>query len=167
MVTSDGNRAIALVESVIRGDLEVREPPHWLIEVGAVLARLSPETAVETGQHLFDTLYHAVALEHASATLITADDRYLTKAASLGRIVARHIDNERLHGRFTPFQPDLYAQRAERWIGLEAYGDYEDYEAVLVAPAAFLERYPEACRKFGCSVSHEAIAPYLPLFARA
>ena len=46
------------------------------------------QIAVETGQHLFDTLYHAVALAAESATLITADDRYLTKAASRGRIVA-------------------------------------------------------------------------------
>jgi predicted nucleic acid-binding protein len=113
---ADTDRAIALVESVIDGDLEVLEPPHWLIEVGAVLARLSPETAVEdvawlsalelpiqadplvftraaqiaveTGQHLFDTLYHAIALEAESSMLITADNRYLAKAASLGRIVA-------------------------------------------------------------------------------
>ncbi len=113
---ADTDRAIALVEAVVRGELEVRQPAHWLVEVGAVLARLSPETAVddvawlsglelpiqddpvvlsratriavETGQHLFDTLYHAIAMETASATLVTADERYLAKAGSLGRIVA-------------------------------------------------------------------------------
>jgi hypothetical protein len=31
---------------------------------------------IETDHHLFDTLYHAVALEHGDAVLVTADDRY-------------------------------------------------------------------------------------------
>jgi len=44
--------------------------------------------AVESGQHLFDTLYHAVALESEAATLITADERYRRKAQGYGRIVA-------------------------------------------------------------------------------
>jgi len=44
--------------------------------------------AVETGQHVFDTLYHAVALETADATLVTADDRYRTKALRYGKVVA-------------------------------------------------------------------------------
>jgi predicted nucleic acid-binding protein len=110
-------QAIALLESVIRGDLQILEPAHWLAEVGAVLARLSPETAredveslaalefptadspqlmrravslaIETGQHLFDTLYHAVALEH-EALLITVDERYRQKAQDQGRILALH-----------------------------------------------------------------------------
>jgi hypothetical protein len=44
--------------------------------------------AIETGQHVFDTLYHAVALERDDATLITADDRYRRKAENQGRIAA-------------------------------------------------------------------------------
>ena len=44
--------------------------------------------AVELNQHLFDTLYHAVALESAGCTLVTADLRYLRKAGAHGRIVA-------------------------------------------------------------------------------
>src|SRR5208282_1664295 len=39
-------------------------------------------------QHLFDTLYHAIALEHAGATLVTADRRYREKAENYGNIVA-------------------------------------------------------------------------------
>ena len=38
------------------------------------------------GHHLFDTLYHAVALEW-EIDLITADDHYYRKAESLGGIV--------------------------------------------------------------------------------
>jgi predicted nucleic acid-binding protein len=89
---------------------------HWLAEVAAVAARLAPQTAVrdvemlaalefpttddpniirrathlaiETNQHLFDTLYHAVALEHEDAVLLTADDRYYGKAERYGAIAA-------------------------------------------------------------------------------
>jgi predicted nucleic acid-binding protein len=112
----DTDKALALVESVVRGRLEVLQPVHWLAEVAAVVARLAPETAVsdvemlaalefpttddpnvirratslaiETNHHLFDTLYHAVALEHEDALLVTADDRYYGKAERYGTIVA-------------------------------------------------------------------------------
>jgi predicted nucleic acid-binding protein len=115
----DTEKAFAVVESVVRGNLEVLQPVHWLAEVAAVAARLTPETAVsdvellsalefpttddpivirratnlaiETNHHLFDALYHAVALEHDDAMLVTADDRYLEKAERHGRIAAlRH-----------------------------------------------------------------------------
>jgi predicted nucleic acid-binding protein len=91
---------------------------HWLAEVAAVAARLTPATAVrdvellaalelptaddpnviaratdlaiETRHHLFDTLYHAVALEHEDAMLVTADGRYFAKAGRHGKITALH-----------------------------------------------------------------------------
>ena len=44
--------------------------------------------AIETDHHLFDTLYHAVALEHHDAVLVTADDRYRRKAERYGMIAA-------------------------------------------------------------------------------
>jgi predicted nucleic acid-binding protein len=112
----DTEKALALVEAVILGELEILQPVHWLIEVAAVAARLTPQTAVqdvellsamqlptsddpgvlpratrlaiETDHHLFDTLYHAVALEHDDAVLVTADDRYLRKAKRYGMIAA-------------------------------------------------------------------------------
>jgi len=93
----------------------VIEPPHWLAEVAAVLCRLVPRQARETvelleamelpvsdhpdtygsacdlavrlREHVFDTLYHAVALSHTDAVLVTADDRYYRRAARIGRIV--------------------------------------------------------------------------------
>lgn len=89
-------------------------PPHWKLEVLAVLARTEPQmadealemlddmaarivttsTSLEIGirlatqlrHHLFDTLYHAVAME-MEATLVTADDAYYEKAAPLGNIM--------------------------------------------------------------------------------
>ena len=56
--------------------------------------------AIETGNHLFDTLYHAVALEHEDATLVTADARYFAKARRCGRIAdASRLEVASLDGR--------------------------------------------------------------------
>ena len=112
----DSERAFALVETVVRGRLEVLQPVHCLAEVAAVAARLAPQTAVSdvemlaalefpttddpsvirratslaiaTNHHLFDALYHSVALEHEDALQVTADDRYYEKAKRHGTIVA-------------------------------------------------------------------------------
>lgn len=114
----DTEKAFALVESVVSGRLEILQPVHWLAEVAAVVARLVPQTAIgdvemlaafefpttdsptvirratslaiETNQHLFDTLYHAVALEHEDALLVTADERYYRKAEGYGTLRALH-----------------------------------------------------------------------------
>ena len=115
---SDTEKASALIQSVVSGRQEILQPVHWLAEVAAVAARLVPQTAVgdvemlavfefpttdspavirratslaiETSHHLFDTLYHAVALEHEDALLVTADERYYGKAESYGTIRALH-----------------------------------------------------------------------------
>jgi predicted nucleic acid-binding protein len=42
--------------------------------------------AVSLDQHLFDTLYHAVALLVPDCTLVTADERYYTRARKTGSI---------------------------------------------------------------------------------
>jgi len=106
--------ATALMNAVVEGRIAAMQPAHWLAEVGAVLARATPRTAerdifmlcglnlevmdephvmqracrlsISLNQHMFDTLYHAVALEHG-ATLISADRRYYHKARRYGRIV--------------------------------------------------------------------------------
>jgi predicted nucleic acid-binding protein len=112
---ADSENAIELLRAVKAGSVGLIQPPHWLAEILAVVARVRPgivtqaislldameidvaadngvygracAIAVDLGQHVFDTLYHAVALEH-KATLVTADERYLRKAAALGNIVA-------------------------------------------------------------------------------
>jgi predicted nucleic acid-binding protein len=111
----DTLEATVLMESLVTGEHEVVQPPHWLAEVAAVMARLSPATAlddvlrvqamewpladaanvwtravqlaIDTNKHVFDTLYHAVALEHADAILVTADERYRKQGARFGRII--------------------------------------------------------------------------------
>jgi predicted nucleic acid-binding protein len=93
----------------------VYEPPHFPAEVAAVLIRHKSDAAhedladlqallwerVEADEvyvdamdlanrlqhHLFDTLYHAVALNVGDAVLVTADRRYWRKAKEIGRVV--------------------------------------------------------------------------------
>jgi predicted nucleic acid-binding protein len=112
---ADTDQATAVVEAVVTGCIAAVQPVHWLAEVGGVMARLSPKTAeddvallqalglsvsdepavlrracrlaIELKHHLFDTFYHAVALEVEDATLVTADRRYLKKARRVGRII--------------------------------------------------------------------------------
>jgi predicted nucleic acid-binding protein len=109
------DKATRLIEQIIQGEQSALQPPHWLAEVGAVLARESPDTAAddvtmlsalelpatddplilrrgvelatEIKQHLFDTFYHAVALQTPDTILITADGRYLRAARAKGRII--------------------------------------------------------------------------------
>lgn len=109
---SGTDKATRLVEAVIKGEQPVLQPTHWIVEVGAVLARESPTTAaddvtmlnelelpatdkpqvlrrgvelaMELKQHLFDTFYHAVALETPDGILVTADDPYLRSARARG-----------------------------------------------------------------------------------
>ena len=112
---ADTEKATTLMQRVASGEQPCVQPMHWILEVGAVLARVSSETsaddvtllaalelpttddplivrrgvelAVELKQHLFDTFYHATALENSEAVLVTADERYLRAAQSKGRIM--------------------------------------------------------------------------------
>ena len=54
------------------------------------LYALACELAAATGQHAFDTLYHAIALLTPDCTLVTADERYYKKARNAGSIVLLH-----------------------------------------------------------------------------
>ena len=113
-VEEDVATALAIFDRVARGELQLVQPPHFVAEVSAMLARLKPVDAQADVQdllmiehttlgtpevysqalqlarlhqhHLFDTLYHAVALQTSGATLITADRRYFDKAKPAGRI---------------------------------------------------------------------------------
>jgi predicted nucleic acid-binding protein len=114
--TAEGNldEALAVLGAIRRREVAFVQPAHWLFEVAAVLVRARPRfvdeslkllafirvsladdaailrralrLAEELDHHLFDTLYHAVALER-QGVLVTADGRYARKSAHLGRIV--------------------------------------------------------------------------------
>lgn len=108
------DQALAVLEHIRQGRVSVLQPPHWLAEVAAVVSRLEPrrahevinllhamefsvsdgldvyqrasELAVALRQHVFDTLYHAVALSQPDGVLLTADDQYYRRAVRVGRV---------------------------------------------------------------------------------
>ena len=108
-------QALQILQFIKESRVSVIQPPHWLAEVAAVTVRLDPERArqavsllhalefpvtagvevyqkayelsAELNRHLFDTLYHAVALTEPGAILVTADEQYYRKGFTAGRIV--------------------------------------------------------------------------------
>ena len=112
--THDEN-AVTILRAVGVGRVQMVQPPHFLAEVAAVLARELPATAgedlvhlqtvewevaeqpwvyataidlsIRLRHHVFDTLYHATALHREGATLVTADESYYEKAQGEGGIV--------------------------------------------------------------------------------
>ncbi|MBX3326493.1 MAG: type II toxin-antitoxin system VapC family toxin [Nitrospira sp.] len=111
-------QALQILQLIKEARLAVVQPPHWLAEVAAVIARLDPSRArravslldalelpvitdsevyqkacdlsASLAQPVFDTLYHAVALYKPGTVLITADERYYRQAHTIGRIVRSH-----------------------------------------------------------------------------
>lgn len=109
------DEALDLLRAYRDDQVEFYQPPIWRAEVLAVLSRIVPDKAqqhtwkllafdyseasgsalylkavqlsIQLDHHLFDTIYHASALIHPSATLITSDEKYRTKAESLGRVL--------------------------------------------------------------------------------
>jgi predicted nucleic acid-binding protein len=109
----DTEQAIQLLTQVYSGQVTLVQPAHWLAEVIAVITRVRPEIAEQAvaylsamglkiqqdtdslttavrlsrqlSHHLFDTLYHALAI-NLNAVFVTADDNYFRKAESLGFI---------------------------------------------------------------------------------
>jgi len=108
-------QALQILQFVKESRVTVVQPPHWLAEAAAVIVRLDPgrarqsvsllhalefpvvagievyqkacELSASLRQHVFDTLYHAVALTEPGAVLVTADEQYYQKAYRVGRIV--------------------------------------------------------------------------------
>jgi predicted nucleic acid-binding protein len=111
---SDGAAALDVLRAIHEDRLVMVQPPHFIAEVSAVLARegarfadealrdlleIERETVADEdiyrramalsrrlSHHLFDTLYHALALETPQALLVTADERYHRVARREGGI---------------------------------------------------------------------------------
>jgi predicted nucleic acid-binding protein len=107
-------QALTVLGDIRRGRVAVLQPAHWLAEVAAVVSRLEPRRAVEVidifhalefpvsdapevyqracelaialKQHVFDTLYHAVALSQSEGILVTADEQYYRRAVGAGQL---------------------------------------------------------------------------------
>ncbi len=118
----DTDAALDLLRAYRDDRVEFYQPPIWRAEVLAVLSRIVPDKveqhtwkmlafdygeasgsalylkavqlSIQLDHHLFDTIYHASALIHPSATLITSDEKYLNKAESLGRVLSLKRWNE-------------------------------------------------------------------------
>ena len=110
----DTDEAVAILQHIGAGTIEPLQPVHWLPEVVAVINRIYPDIvenaidlldameisvvdgpdiykrasgiAREINEHVFATLYHAVALQR-EVMLVTADKRYFKKAKQLGWLV--------------------------------------------------------------------------------
>ncbi len=110
----DADKAIKIFKAIQKTSLSPVQPVHWQAEVIAVLSRfqskalkqciqfldilefpvsntlevyqLASELSITHNHHLFDTLYHSVAIQQ-KATLITADIKYYRKVKKLGNIV--------------------------------------------------------------------------------
>ncbi|MEX2123213.1 MAG: hypothetical protein WD795_04935 [Woeseia sp.] len=72
----DTDKAMQLVEAVVKGRESALQPPHWLAEVGAVLARTSPETAAE------DVVMLSALADGRSRLVHVGDDQVLQIPAS-------------------------------------------------------------------------------------
>ena len=111
---ADADGALAILSGIDAGRIQLVQPPHFISEVAAVLAREKPDDAredlrdlldvecrfvedsaiyasavdlsIRLQHHLFDTLYHAAALHTPGAIFVTADRRYYEKAADIGLI---------------------------------------------------------------------------------
>lgn len=103
-------QTLQILSAVASGEVRLIQPPHFLAEVSAVLAREKPslaqadiadlmdmewrisesaavyESAISLAAR-FDTLYHAVALHAPGALLVTADERYYNKAKEAGGVI--------------------------------------------------------------------------------
>jgi predicted nucleic acid-binding protein len=117
----DAPVALDLLRAIQQDRWTMVQPPHFIAEVTAVLAReggrfadaalqdlldIEMDIVAESesyrramalsqrlGHHLFDTLYHALALEIPQTLLVTADERYHRVARREGCIaLLRHFD---------------------------------------------------------------------------
>lgn len=78
-----------------------------------------------------------------------------------------HIENKLGSGKFTELQPEMYPQRAVHWLNNPRYGGYSEFDTVLLAPEMFRLRNAAQALLFGCFVSYESVAGFIPMFADA
>lgn len=110
---TDTDQAVSVLRQVQSGQVTLVQSVHWLPEVVAVITRIRPEIADQAidylsamevkvqqdadilktaaclsqqfSHHLFDTLYHALAI-HLNAVFVTADELYYRKTGTVGCI---------------------------------------------------------------------------------
>jgi predicted nucleic acid-binding protein len=108
-------QALQILCAVGTEEVQLVQPPHFMAEVSAILAREKPKhaqtyiddllnvdwrvsdsaaiyaqaisLAASLNHHLFDRLCHATALHEKDAVLVTADVRYFNKVKGIGRVI--------------------------------------------------------------------------------
>jgi hypothetical protein len=78
---------------------------------------------------------------------------------------ALHIENKLANGQFRPSQPEYYKLRAQKWLNNPKYGNYSEFQTVLVAPQSFINKWRPDANKYDTHVTLEDIALYIPEFA--
>src|SRR5258708_1300714 len=68
---------------------------------------------------------------------------------------ALHIENKKDNGHFAEGQAEAYRIRAQHMANKMEYLSYEDFETILIAPAAFIGKYGAACNFFDTRISYE------------
>lgn len=105
-IEENTDQALEILQLIKFGQITVVQPVHWQLEIIAVLSRIqghlinkyitlldalmfeinnslpvyrqAAQLSIKYQHHLFDTLYHAVAIDQ-NATLITSDKKYVNK----------------------------------------------------------------------------------------
>ncbi len=102
--------------------------------------------------------------------IITRDsetDVLVVYDSSSGERLGIHIQNKLGNGSFEPYQPEAYPFRAKKWLNNSKYGDYSDFDTILVAPKSFFAHNAERAKLFGSYLSYEDISSYISEFAEA
>ncbi len=84
-----------------------------------------------------------------------------------GRRFALDIENKPAHGKIELRQAADYRRRAVLWANDPRYLNYEDFETVLIAPAAFIAAHGVCVSEFDRSLAYEAIGEWVPAFFEA
>ncbi len=80
--------------------------------------------------------------------------------------IGLHIENKLADGHFTEYQPETYSQRAREWLNNDKYGNYSEFETILVSPVQFYKKNYKAAKHFDNFISYEDIADFLPEFRK-
>jgi predicted nucleic acid-binding protein len=66
--------------------IDVLHAMEFAVSDGLEVYRRACELAVASKQHVFDTLYHAVALSQSDGVLVTADEQYYRRTLGAGQV---------------------------------------------------------------------------------
>ena len=84
-----------------------------------------------------------------------------------GRRFALHVEDKPPHGKLEMRQAADYRRRAVHWAHKDRFLCYDDFETILMAPAAFIRDNAACAQQFDRCLSYEDLAAWIPLFAAA